>query len=914
MFVKTADCLRTDTTMTRKKYWRMSKALQTVEDTKTLSSEVGVLKLSDGGLSQPKTPSVSLEMGVMKISDGGNAQPKKPSVSLKMGVMKISDGGDAQPTKPSVSEIADIVIDTLPETLKIPDTLNEPLNVSLNEHMPQTLSELMPNAVSKTNTKIHLVPDTLMNTMPKTDVTHNDSHSIHHSDFHSTPLACDKSFAVQFMESSGNDCLKTQIDFDKTFAEAFPNIVVKRQTCNNEELTENKEVAYVELMKSNETSFCDSHVEIIDTDDQAATQSSFMSLIASDSSNSQTSFDAVFLDNFPDVAANYQSRDKEISERERIAFCPVNTSQQNEELKRNVTAQHQLSSDPLEVCSDNDVACYQAVRSSELLWNASDLVFGSFHQNDGRFSEHSRGYQCTCNALCMLSYAHCGDVDNSMVLDKVLYEGDALYQAVIRKLKSDGKLRQHLLSLEEIPDDFEIEIGKFTLEKFHIESGPLIDTQDKGLPTLHEVLHLASLSVSSGLLTVGAICSAVFKKKGAYACFASHCHGNNGLSATDGASSLITFSSLDELVRYMYAFYDIMKLDTSMQYDFLPINVRKPQNKQSYKDEMASHMEAYFNDQRLRQTNKSQSELRSISNNLSSIAIEKSKKALWAKRKEFKDRSEYFKIYKRKCRQNSAFKGKERDSKQSARSDPAFRAKESVYQKESKQTARKDPVFKTKERESNQSARQNPVIWAKESMYQKETKQSARKDPVFKAKERESKQSARQNPVFRTKESMYQKESKQAARQNPVFRAKETMYQKESKQSARKQTVFKAKERESKQSARQNSVFRTKESMYQKESKQAARQNPVFRAKESMYQKESKQSARNDPVFKANERDQSNLQGKTLSLKQMKGNQSNLLEETLVLGPKKLCIRRNPKERQEKIQIFLNVRELRSNN
>ena len=37
--------------------------------------------------------------------------------------------------------------------------------------------------------------------------------------------------------------------------------------------------------------------------------------------------------------------------------CPVNTSQLNEELKRNVTAQQQLSSDPLEVCSDNDVAC-----------------------------------------------------------------------------------------------------------------------------------------------------------------------------------------------------------------------------------------------------------------------------------------------------------------------------------------------------------------------------------------------------------------------------------------------------------------------------------------------------------------------------------------------------------------------------
>ena len=353
----------------------------------------------------------------------------------------------------------------------------------------------------------------------------------------------------------------------------------------------------------------------------------FKSIIASDSSNAQTDFDIVFLDSFPDVAANNQSKDnKELSERESIAVCPVNTSQQNEEHDRNVTAEHHLRSDPLEICSDNDVAFYQAIRSSERLWNASDLVFGSFHQNDGRFSEHSRGYQCTCNALCMLSYAHCGDVDNSMVLDKVLCEGDALYQTVIRKLKSDGKFVQHLLSLEEIPDDFELEIGKFSLEKFRIVSGPLIDSQDLGLPTLHEVLHSAFFYVSSGLLTIGAICSAVFKKKGSYAFFDSHCHGHNGLSATDGASSLIFFSSLDDLVTYMYAFYDSMRLDTNLQFDFLPINVKKSQNKQSNKDEMASHMEAYFNDQRLRQANKTQSEPRSTSNDLSSISIEKQKK------------------------------------------------------------------------------------------------------------------------------------------------------------------------------------------------------------------------------------------------------------------------------------------------
>ena len=63
------------------------------------------------------------------------------------------------------------------------------------------------------------------------------------------------------------------------------------------------------------------------------------------------------------------------------------------------------------------------------------------------------------------------------MLDKVLFEGDALYQTVISNLKTDGKFVQQLLSLEEIQDDFEVEIGKFAIEKFEIKSGPLIDAQ-----------------------------------------------------------------------------------------------------------------------------------------------------------------------------------------------------------------------------------------------------------------------------------------------------------------------------------------------------------------------------------------------------------------------------------------------------
>ena len=707
--------------MPRKKYWRISKARQTVEDTKRLSSEVGVLKLSDGGLSQPKTPSVSLEMGVMKISDGGNAQPKTPSVSLEMGVMKISDGGNAQPktpsvslemgvmkisdggnaqpkkpsvslemgvmkisdggnaqpkkpsvslemgvmnlsdggnaqpTKPSVSEIADIVIDTLPETLKIPDTLNEPLNVSLNEHMPHTLTELMPNAVSKTNTKIHLVPDTLINTMPETDVTHNDSHSfahndthhcshndshsIPHSDFHSTPLAYNKSFAVQFTESSGNDCLKTQIDFDKAFAETFPNIVVKRQTCNNEELTENKEVAYIDLIESNETSFCDNHFEIIDTGDQVATQ------------------------------------------------------------------------------------------PSPLLWNANQIILGSFHQNDERFIDQSRGFQCTCNALCMLVH---DEIQNSSVLDQILYNGDELYNRTVSNLKAEGKFVNSLLSLEEIPDTLDFKTGQYFVEKQQIACGYLVNTlEDEALPTLHCALETAFLKSPSVLLIIGAICSAISKRNNLYVFFDSHSHGENGLSSSDGTSILMLFSCLEDLVAYLYAFYESMCIDLTMQFDLMPISIRKKEHSGSQEKQPESLLEAYFHDQTFRQKQKA----------IITKSTKKSEPVINVKKK--KNRKEYYKIYMQNVRQqNSLFKAKELDAQRKrmhkARLDRDYKAKELVAQRKHMHKARQDRDYKAKElvaqRKSKQNARQDRDYKAKELVAQRKSKQDARQDRDYKQK------------------------------------------------------------------------------------------------------------------------------------------------------------------------------------
>ena len=141
---------------------------------------------------------------------------------------------------------------------------------------------------------------------------------------------------------------------------------------------------------------------------------------------------------------------------------------------------------------------------------------------------------------------------------------------IVSKLKNDGKFIQPLLSLDEIPDEIEIEKGKFIVEKQPIVSGILVDSfgVDHGLPSLHCVLQSAFASASSGLLIIGAICSAVVKTDDLYIFFDSHCHGKNGLSSSEGTSVLMSFKSLDDLVTYLYAFYDSLKIDITLQFDF----------------------------------------------------------------------------------------------------------------------------------------------------------------------------------------------------------------------------------------------------------------------------------------------------------------------------------------------------------
>ena len=286
----------------------------------------------------------------------------------------------------------------------------------------------------------------------------------------------------------------------------------------------------------------------------------FIESAENDFLKTHTDFAEAFAEAFPDIVVKSQPRNNgELPERKEVANTELN--EDNKTL---------FCDDQFEVIdSDNQVV----TQPSPLPWNADQIIFGSFHQNDERFVDQSRGFQCTCNALCMLIH---NEIQNSSVLDQILYDGDTLYNHTVNSLKAKGRFVNSLLSLEEIPDTLEIKSGQYFVEKQTIACGTLVNTlEDEALPTLHSALEKAFLKSTSVLLIIGAVCSAISKRNNLYVFFDSHSHGENGLSSSDGTSILLSFSCLEDLIAYLYAFYESMIIDLTMQFDLLPVSIRK---------------------------------------------------------------------------------------------------------------------------------------------------------------------------------------------------------------------------------------------------------------------------------------------------------------------------------------------------
>ena len=554
----------------------------------------------------------------------------------------------------------------------------------------------------------------------------------------------------------------------------------------------------------------DSHGNLIPRKMSFATQ--FIASSGNDCLKIQTDFEEAFVEAFPNIVKEHLCNNEQLSK----------SKVTNKELiEDNATLFHEGNFEIM----DTDIPV--ATQPSPLLWNANRIMFGSFHQNDERFIDQSRGVQCTCNALCMLTQ---DKIQNSSDLDQILYEGDALYNRTITSLKAEGKFVHPLLSLEEIPNTVEIKTGQYFVEKQHIRYGYLVNTSDnEALPTLQCALETAFLKSTSVLLIIGAVCSAISKRNNLYVFFDSHSHGENGLASSDGTSIFMVFSCLEDLIAYLYAFYESMRIDLTVQFDLLPISIRKKELSVIHKKQPETLLEAYFHDQTLRQKQK--------------VVVTKDSEPIVNVKKK-KNRKEYLRIYMQNARHDSNFKAKElvaqRKSKQNARHDSYFKAKELVAQRKSKQNARHDSYFK-----------------AKELVAQRKSKQNARHDIYFKAKElvaqRKSKQNARHDSNFKAKELVAQRKHMHKARQDRDYIAKELVAQRKSKQNARLDSNFKAKElvaqRKLMHKARQDSNFKAKELVAQKRHKHKARQDSNLKAKELVAQRKSKQNARKNLFF-----------------------------------------------------------------
>ena len=205
-------------------------------------------------------------------------------------------------------------------------------------------------------------------------------------------------------------------------------------------------------------------------------------------------------------------------------------------------------------------------------FNFDTLVFGSFCQSSTRFSLTSRGSQCTINSLCALIYADYSRLPTKANLDEVLNVGDHLYKSVIDNLKCQGKFKHRLLCLDEIPDQVNILSRYVNIEKANIISGVAVSQVDKStLPSLHQSFQSVFCNNHYVLVLTEAVCSAVFVKDDKFWLFDSHSHGKHGLSSPDGKSVLMSFTVLDDLIRFLYAMYESMMIDLSCQFEILPL-------------------------------------------------------------------------------------------------------------------------------------------------------------------------------------------------------------------------------------------------------------------------------------------------------------------------------------------------------
>ncbi|XP_061190194.1 uncharacterized protein LOC133198057 [Saccostrea echinata] len=363
---------------------------------------------------------------------------------------------------------------------------------------------------------------------------------------------------------------------------------------------------------------------------------------------------------------------------------------------------------------------------------------------------------------------------------------------------------------------------------------------------------------NQGLIIVGGICSAIYMDD--MSCpvfFDSHSHGKDGLSCADGQAVKITFGNIDQLVDYMFAFYQSCNISMISQFEIQPVSVTQKTSVSISGSERLSLIDKYFEFQENMSRKCTISESSHGSKNEYMRNYMRKRRENSQKRERDKESTLRSMT---KARQSKEFKEKELASKNSFRKNPETKKQDRESSLESKNKARKSKEFKDKELASKQRVRENPETKLKDRESTLKCMNKARKSKEFKDKELVSKQRVRENPKRKLKDrestlkcmNMARKSkefkdreltSKQRVRENPETKLKDRESTLKCMNKARLNTVFCLKEREAKKKKRDNVQQLEKERLC----KQHSRRN--YREKEKESERISKAKRRLDAEF-----------------------------------------------------------------
>ncbi|XP_026112089.1 uncharacterized protein LOC113090607 [Carassius auratus] len=214
--------------------------------------------------------------------------------------------------------------------------------------------------------------------------------------------------------------------------------------------------------------------------------------------------------------------------------------------------------------ASKDVAQVSDGQQSEDGDNTSRVISvqASHCQSDARYDVFSRNSQCTCVALTFLAYHSEGTSFEQPDLDRVLEEGDALYVGIKMQLIAEGRFRQDLLSMAEVPLSISTSNHNYSVQKSEVVMGYLRDRgsheMDAWWIPLDERLQCLSTDVSHALLIVSPECCAVFRdRSGRYGYFDSHSRTAEGLPhpTGDGTAVMLTFTNLHDMINRLFQLF-----------------------------------------------------------------------------------------------------------------------------------------------------------------------------------------------------------------------------------------------------------------------------------------------------------------------------------------------------------------------